>query len=583
MQRNSSTLLVLCLLLLCSIAFTLSAQQSVVAIDVNSDGKYDGHGVAWKAPGAPGNFVVTTLHLVAGRQGMRVQTAGGVGTANIVKVYTDADLALLAVQGLQLQHIQADNAAVPPKTAQYWSFDNLNRRFDNSPIKMRGNKALGNLHVKLKKPKNLQKFTQNLCKPQYPSLQANVIKLKTPVRPGHSGSPIINANGQLVGLIDGGLVNIGIQNVFWSVPAKHFNTLWNQPPYQNQLGQCKSDTKFLYSGARTVVEDDRRYIEIFSLGKAGQMKFEEIYYSMLEEDQEYVHGLLQEEREYLSQASPEELDRLGAPVTIEELLSETVEIYVDYTTGATIAFPVGYDITQQEKKNNSDEEQPPSGANLIEFDGSGEWADLDGFIVVANKDNKYEAEIVRQWYQRYLEEEYEVSELKVEFSSEFSDAYDDSEDSFYDSFVAYVSYDNDDQGNEDNQDYFQDGEQHFNENEEGNNFQNENNDYNQGNYQQDTYSENENTDYNQESYQQDEENQFAYQNEDQNDYGNQYYQENSQDEETEYSIVSSITIDDFQFLGIAFKSDELEKQGRETRKRFYLMEICITLAGFQYN
>ncbi len=562
MQRNSFVLLVSGLLLFSSAFFYLTAQQSVVAIDVNNDNKYDGHGVAWKAPGAPGNFVVTTLHLVAGRHNMNVQTSAGVGKANIVKVYTDADLALLGVQGLALQHIQADNAAVPPQSAQYWAFDNLNRRFDNSPIKMRGNKALGNLHVKLKKPQNLQKFTQNLCKPQYPSLQASVIKLKTPVRPGHSGSPIINANGQLVGLIDGGLVNIGIQNVFWSVPAKHFNTLWNQPPYQNQLGQCKSDTKFLYSGARTVVEDDRRYIEIFSLGKSGQMKFEEIYYTMLEEDQRYVQELLQEEREYLSQASFEEQQRLGAPVMLEELLQETVEVYVDYTTGATIAFPVGYDITQQEKRNDGDEDQPPAGVNLIEFDGSGEWADLDGFIVVANKDNRYDTEIVREWYNRYLEDEYEVSELKLEFSSAFSDAYDDSEDSFFDSFHAYVSYDGDNNQGEGNEQFdFQNQDQFNNQNEF------ENQDPEQFN------NENENAF----------DNQFQ-ENNNENEFNNQFQDDaGNQEGQDEFSVTSAITIDDFQFLGIAFKSDNLEKQGRDTRKRFYLMEICISLAGFQYN
>lgn len=585
--------------LLMIVAFApLSAQGpagAVVAIDANQDGKFDGHGVAWKLdPADPGSYVVTTLHLVAGRGQMTILSEYGEGNAVLDRAYPDADLALLRVNGIDLPSIELDLSPTPPSSANYWAYDNLGRKFDNIPIKLRGKKQLNALHVQLKKPANLEKFMENLCKPQYPSLNSSVLKLKTPVQPGHSGSPIINSNGQLVGLIDGGLINVGIQNVFWSVPANLLENLWYQDYSGSELGLCTSEEKFLYSGVKTEIDESNRYAELVSLGYTHSILVSNVYPSLFEEDRAYIQRLLEEE--FLFENGPE--------ITLAELFQDTLDVYTDYTSGATLAFPRFRFAIQQfdldelrpkfaelqqelqsqadnlyakyqrmmqmhpdEEENNNREynkrlakireryiDLPPEGINLIYFDGAF-WGDLKGIIAVGKGTSKQDSDVFKQWYEKFLTNEtfhvyimgdirrhsetaeqlnFNIADWEDKTHFEFADFYDNSDESFYTSITQLTTYmpDMTTQGYSEMFDRLMEAEE--------------------GSAEEEAAGE-------------------AYE---------RYILENKVIDNV---LNTSITIDQFNFLAVSFRAGQLDRMERDIRKRYYLMEICNILSGFQLN
>ncbi len=574
-----------------------SPAGAVVAIDANQDGKFDGHGVAWKLdPADPGSYVVTTLHLVAGRGEMTIHSEYGQGSAVLDRAYTDVDLALLRVSGVDLPSIELDLSPTPPRSANYWAYDNLGRKFDNFPIKLRGKKQLNSLHVQLKKPANLEKFTENLCKPAYPSIDSDVLKLKTPVQPGHSGSPIINDNGQLVGLVDGGLINIGIQNVFWSIPAHSFEQLWHQDFSGRELALCSSDEKFLYSGVVTEIDEANRYAQLVSLGYSHSMLFRDIYQSLLDEDRKNVDDLL--EGDYLYKNGP--------AITIDELFRDTLDIYMDFTSGAIISFPrfrfavqqfdmddlrdkflelenelkqkkahLDREIQEEKEMNGGVSEEikreynkrlaeikqnyipaPPPGMNLIYFDGSNFLeGELNGVIAVAQNNSKAESDAVKKWFEKFLNHEsfniYIMGEMRFDksFTSQFDYNvedwmdrfgyeddldYDDSESSFYSGYSELMMYKVNGLAPGyfdliDRQESLEEGTAEY-------------------------------AALDQEIRQFEIDNQIL-----------------------DYVIESSITIDQFDFLGVAFRAGDYAELERHIRKRYYLMKICNILSGFQYN
>lgn len=568
---------------------------TVVAIDANQDGKFDGHGVAWKLdPADPASYVVTTLHLVAGRGEMTILSEYGQGSAVLDRVYTDADLALLRVSGVDLPSIELDLSPTPPRSANYWAYDNLGQKFDNIPVKLRGQKPLGSLHVRLGNEANREKFQANLCKPQYPSLESDVFKLKTPVRPGHSGSPIINRNGELVGLIDGGLINIGIQNVFWSIPAKLLEQLWNQDTSGRELGLCTSEEKFLYSGVKTEIDESNRYAELVSLEYMHSRMLSDVYLSMLDVNREHIDRLV--EFDWLYEKGPE--------ITLEELFRDTIDVYMDYTSGATIAFPrfrfqiQQFDMDelrpkfiefQNELKNETDDlnrkykrmmrmhpedeennnreynkrlskiqqryiDLPPEGLNLIYFDGAF-WGELKGIIAVSKKTSKQESDVIKNWFERFLTNEtfhvfimgdirrdpntaaqfdFKIEDWEDKEQFEIADFYDNTESSFFASSSKLTTY-MPDMTTEEYSALF---------------------------------------DRLMEAAEGSAEEVAA---------GEAYEQHIKETKIVDNILHSTITIDQFNFLGITFKVGNLDNMERDIRKRYYLMEICNILSGFQYN
>lgn len=155
----------------------------------------------------------------------------------------------------------------------------------------------------------------------FPLPSAQIIRLDDPIQHGDSGSPILNEQGLLVGIADGGLLK-GVQRMNWGISAKaHISDLVNS---QEDVKVNPSRLPFLKSArSENVAFDtgaaDLDLYHIFTESMGG------IYETAYYEDQK----LMQIYRGYASNLSG------------YDIFGHQIEVFEDYATGATIAIPNG--------------------------------------------------------------------------------------------------------------------------------------------------------------------------------------------------------------------------------------------------
>lgn len=321
-------------------------QSSVVIIDTESS---NGYGVAWGGP----DLVVTALHVVAGREKIMVRWGSKKSMATVEKIYKPADLALLRLDsklgipqlasypgdpsfGVNLNYWEAPAGQAPRPISKTTKLDERTPLKDINAILAKKNAA----------------FDKGLCKDDqnqlFPQLETVVFKFAEPnIRKSHSGTPI-TIKDKLVGLVDGGSGLVAGKTMVWAIPATELEKLLKQgaapPP---ALAGCES--KALYSGLRSdnpflsdelreraielenappiTTKDDTGDELVFSLEFRGS--YQDVFYSMLEEDQQFFLELIEGEQEE------------DNPVTMSALYQENCDILVEENTGATIAYPSG--------------------------------------------------------------------------------------------------------------------------------------------------------------------------------------------------------------------------------------------------
>ena len=289
-----------------------SEHSSVVQIEVY--GAKRGIGVVVNKP----DHVVTALHVVAGVPNISVYSKAHERTvpAKIIRVHRESDLALLKLNTpLNLPPIKISSEN--PKSAGKYFIYSYNRTPDVIDFPMRLASRFFPLSSIIA-PTTPQ--YQWLINHGFPLPQAQIIRLADPIRHGDSGSPIVDTNGNLIGIADGGLKQ-GTQRLNWGISAAHYiNALWNS---KEDVNVPKSTLPFLknarFENELFLEENDLEIYKIFSESLG------EIYQTALFEDRSLVDTY----RGYALDLSQKDIFDL------------VVDVYEDYSSGATMAVPQG--------------------------------------------------------------------------------------------------------------------------------------------------------------------------------------------------------------------------------------------------
>jgi len=179
------------------------------------------------------------------------------------------------------------------------------------------------------------KLKEILEKQMYPQLNAKILRVSSTIQPGHSGAPIINNNGKVIGIADGGLRS-GTARLNWAFPASQYVPSLlqsNESPFPAQ----RSMQSNLYSSNIIITEDiseEEQYKMVDaetihndegnknqSITKTWTAKYNEIIETMFEEDVNDIIAITSEN---------------GI-----DLNDTWYDVYEDYNTGATVTIPAG--------------------------------------------------------------------------------------------------------------------------------------------------------------------------------------------------------------------------------------------------
>ncbi len=307
--------------------------RSVVQIECRfANGESAGaSGFVWLQP----TYVVTALHAVVGCSGLQVysEVTQKKVPATVKTASLEADLALLELgRDLGLPPLRA--ASAPPNLDQehyVWGYPHNIPTMQSNPIRFS--------HTLQATPSVLQdlfgkgsRFFRDSVAPQgYPQLQTKILRVGSTIRPGHSGAPILDTKGIVVGIADGGLKG-GIAGINWGIPASVY--LPGLPSSSDRIPGQASVQVGLYSARRAAAE---RVVTAGPTTARGQRTLELSWRATLSEILELVPD---DEREDYLELIAEAKEETG-----HDLSEWTIEVYEDYRGGATLAAPKGVSLT----------------------------------------------------------------------------------------------------------------------------------------------------------------------------------------------------------------------------------------------
>ena len=183
-----------------------------------------------------------------------------------------------------------------------------------------------------------EKLKEDLEKQKYPQLNAKILRVSSTIQPGHSGAPILNNTGKVIGIADGGLRS-GTARLNWAFPASLYVPQLissNERPFPVE----RSIQSNLYSSNIIVTEDiskEEQYEMIEtetlknttgndkqSVTKTWTASYNEITETMFEEDLNDILAITNEN---------------GI-----DMNDTWYDVYEDFNTGATITIPAGENL-----------------------------------------------------------------------------------------------------------------------------------------------------------------------------------------------------------------------------------------------
>lgn len=194
--------------------------KSTVRINIKLNGKVvsTATGFLWQN----NNQVVTSLHVMKEGADIQIEFEGAKTGARVIKVLQEADLVLLYV----------DNPVQGWKSIN--SYDSNKPEYKSELSALGYNNGAPGLSTReLKKgfvkPEILKLLVppddrKVLINSKMPDINLPIYYLNGTLLPGFSGAPVVNKNGSLIGIGDGGLEN-GASAVSWVIPAKHLDEL----------------------------------------------------------------------------------------------------------------------------------------------------------------------------------------------------------------------------------------------------------------------------------------------------------------------------------------------------------------------
>ena len=311
--------------------------NAVVRITASSDDGADGGtGFVWKNS----TWVVTALHVVAGKNVIQVysQEEGNVSRAHIRNVLLEADLALLQLdQDIGLKPLPV--ASTPPDITQphtIWGYPEDVAKLQGDPVRF-------SLSLDAKTTfdsifRSQASFLSAIGGGPFPQFSAEILRVSSILVHGHSGAPILNQSGQVVGIGDGGLHD-GIARKNWAIPA---STYLNRLPTSRDpipgafkpagnLFSSQTDESTATTVAAPQSDDPDEAPQVLRL--VGTTSIGAVVDSWPDEDEKY-----DDLRTYFDFLAERYKSRQSGP-NIKDFYDVLIDIYEQTATGATIAIP----------------------------------------------------------------------------------------------------------------------------------------------------------------------------------------------------------------------------------------------------
>lgn len=328
-----------------------AAGKSVVKISCypESGKPWEGTGFAWEHP----ERIVTALHVVVGCATLEVHSEGmkSSASAEVIKVLKASDLALLKLEkSMGLTPLKASDEANPDVEYRIWGFPLQVKTMQGDVLRFSSSM---NPNSTLADVMSDKKYREVLGNVGYPSLNARILRVGSTIQPGHSGAPICNRQGKVVGIGDGGLYE-GIKSINWAIPASTLPSLMASED-KKPAEKIRNDNQY------SVRSDGGKRASIpMPSGGAIRLVFSASLGEILEtasEDEgeglDQLSGKTYHAGDGNDGATPEsdgvDADTADAgsddiKVDSDRLMRAIVDVYEDSATGATFAVPQGTEL-----------------------------------------------------------------------------------------------------------------------------------------------------------------------------------------------------------------------------------------------
>ncbi len=285
-------------------------------VRVRSGSKYS-TGFFWKN----GTNIVTTLHSISKINDIEVyiHNSSKWYNANIIRIFKNGDLVLLKILDCKSDYFINQTYSSKPIidtkvfTVGYNSGNANYQDRDFSVGLIQGNK------IKDLLPSSAKLEIEKLG---FPSLETEITYLKGQLLHGFSGSPIVDFEGKLVGIADGGLEN-GAAGISWCITVDSLNNLEQSKETFTDISQKAVDALF---ASEEVTSNKSITLKGFTFNKVKTRTF-----AQLDKTGNYSEmGLYQLLNAF----------QMGG-IQYNEF---TYDIYVEQKTGVTVAIPSGIEL-----------------------------------------------------------------------------------------------------------------------------------------------------------------------------------------------------------------------------------------------
>lgn len=317
------------LFLLSAFSYLQAQKVEDSVVDILTGTSTVGIGFVW-----PDEYhIVTALHVVAGRSDFKIKsyTPGQKGiykVAKVEKILKEADLALLKLEKpLNVAPLRISNAT--PKAGNQY------KMYRTSP----GGGQIGGFTKRLESDIETLQFYIGKSKPKlynalqqqgYPQVTVKIARLIDPIKKGDSGSPICNENGEVVGIIDGGLYE-GLRDYNWAIIASTYLDKLNSPSNVETFASVSETNPKIYLVSEEIVSEKPLEFKSNSLEKSFTTTIRDINQTLglsnkeIRDNADYYNDVIQ--------------------TTGRNIGDAKVDVYQDQRTGATIAVPNGLNLS----------------------------------------------------------------------------------------------------------------------------------------------------------------------------------------------------------------------------------------------